>query len=125
MHSRFDMHTQAVPLWEKKAGDEIIMIANFVTGAKRQHNTQGHDDYEYSRSRKKCSCLPSPAFSSPASLQVDLCASHTVLRSAHRLMGISPMSAVDALKPSHAIRAQEVLMTGRQGNVMRTPTIDQ
>jgi hypothetical protein len=40
-------------------------------------------------------------------------------------MGISPMSAVDALKPSHAIRAQEVLMTGRQGNVMRTPTIDQ
>ena len=41
MHSRFDMHTQAVPLWEKKAGDEIIMIANFVTGAKRQHNTQG------------------------------------------------------------------------------------
>jgi hypothetical protein len=41
MHSRFDMHTQAVPLWEKKAGDEIIMIANFVTGAKRQHNTLG------------------------------------------------------------------------------------
>jgi hypothetical protein len=37
-------------------------------------------------------------------------------------MGISPMSAVDALKLSHAIRAQEVLMTG---NVMRTPTIDQ
>jgi hypothetical protein len=23
MHSRFDMHTQAVPLWEKKAVDEI------------------------------------------------------------------------------------------------------
>lgn len=50
MHSRLDMHTQAVPLWEKKAVDEIIVIANFIAGAKRQHSSQGHGDYEYSRS---------------------------------------------------------------------------
>jgi len=49
MHSRFDMLTCTHRLCRcgrKRQWMKFIVISDFIACAKRQHNSQGHDDYE-------------------------------------------------------------------------------